>query len=147
METTVQSPALVMRILKLAFIVSGFLFIFVMFVIPPPGPPAARQFQFAIAAMGLISLAAGFFVPRLVTEAARPAVENRSLEIERGRWLTRGILSLAFFEACILCGFMVHMLGGSVRIVALLFAAGIAAEIFWSPGNPPGGEQGESVHG
>jgi hypothetical protein len=57
--------------------------------------------------------------------------------------MTKGILSLALFEACILFGFALHYLGGRVWLVELLFGAGIAAELFWSPGEPPNAESGE----
>jgi hypothetical protein len=59
--------------------------------------------------------------------------------------MTKGVLSLAFFEACILFGLVLHFLHGSARLVELLFAAGILAELIWDPGEPPGAEISPSV--
>jgi predicted Co/Zn/Cd cation transporter (cation efflux family) len=146
MESKTQSPALTMRVMKYAFVVSAFLFIFVAIKIPvQPGPPVSRQLQLVLACVGLMSVAAGCFVPRFVFQAAQRTPQNNSAQAQLQQWMTKGVLSLAFFEACILLGFALHFLHGSVRLVWLLFGVGIAAELFWSPAEPPGAEEGKSA--
>ena len=148
MERQAQSPAPVMRILKYAFVVSAFLFILVMKQIPvQPGPPMGRKFEAAIAFVGLVSVVVGFLVPRFVFQAAQRTPRKDSTAIQLQQWITKGVMSLAFFEACILFGLALHFLHGSVRLVELMFTAGIAAELFWSPGKPPSAENGEFPQG
>jgi hypothetical protein len=144
MESNVKSPALVMRVLKYAFVMSAFMFIYIAIEIPvQPNRPVSMQLQMAIAFVGFMSIVAGFFLPRILFQAAECAPQNNSAEAELGRWMTKGIISLAFFNACNLFGLVLHFLHGSVRLVELLFGAGIAAELFWSPGAPPNVERGE----
>jgi F0F1-type ATP synthase membrane subunit c/vacuolar-type H+-ATPase subunit K len=142
MESTVKSPALTMRVMKYAFVASAFLFIFVAIKVPvQPGPPPNETFQMAIAAVAIMSLVAGFFLPQMIAQVA----QSSSATAELQRWFTKGVLSLAFFEACILFGLVLHFLHGSVRLVGFLFAAGIVAELIWNPGEPPGAEDEQSA--
>jgi F0F1-type ATP synthase membrane subunit c/vacuolar-type H+-ATPase subunit K len=130
--------------MKYAFVVSAFFFIFVAIKIPvQPGPPVSQQFQFAIAFMGFMSIVAGVFVPQLISQVAERTARNNSAEAQLQRWMTKGILRLAFFEACVLFGLVVHFLHGSVWLVELLMGAGIAAELLWNPGEPPGAENAQ----
>jgi hypothetical protein len=55
--------------------------------------------------------------------------------------MTKGILRVAFFEACVLFGLVLHYLHGRDWPVEFLFGAGIAAMLFWGPGEPPGASQ------
>lgn len=138
MENSVKSPVLTMRILKYAFVVSAFLFIYVAMTIPPqPHQQVSRPFEIAITFAGLACVLGGFFLPGILFRAAERAPQDNSAEIELRRWMTKGILSLAYFEACILFGLVLHFLGANIRFAGLLFAVGIVAELFWSPGVPP----------
>jgi hypothetical protein len=148
MERQVQSPGLFMRILKYAFVVSAFLFIFVAIEIPArPQQPLARSLEMVIAFAGLACILGGFFLPGFLFAAAERAPQGDSAAIQLKRWVAKGVISLAYFEACILFGLVLHFLGARVWIVELLFAAGIAAELFWSPGEPPGAGSGEFSQG
>jgi F0F1-type ATP synthase membrane subunit c/vacuolar-type H+-ATPase subunit K len=144
METKTQSPALVMRVIRYCFLAASFAYIYVAIKIPvQPGPPPNLQFQLAIAIVGITCIIAGVLVPQLISQAAERAPQNNSAEVQRTRWITKGILRIAFFEACVLFGLVLHFLHGRVWLVELLFGAGIAAMLLWSPGTPPGTEGGE----
>jgi len=133
-----------MRVVKYAFVVSAFLFIYVLTIIPArDGPPVSWPFELAITIVALACIVVGFLVPRFVFRAAESAYQGNPALTPLKRWMTKGIMSLAYFEACILFGLALHFLKGSLRLVELLFAAGIAAELFWSPGEPPSAGSGE----
>jgi F0F1-type ATP synthase membrane subunit c/vacuolar-type H+-ATPase subunit K len=105
--------------------------------------PVTSALQSAIIIVAFACIAVGFLVPRFVFRAAESAYQSNSALPPLKRWMTKGILSLAFFEACILFGLVLQVLGAPLSRVELLFGAGIASMLFWSPGKPPGSENGE----
>jgi len=127
-----------MRVMKYALVVSAFLFIYVASKFPAPGPPPSQQFQLAIAFVGLMNVVAGCVLPQLIVQSTQRRFPNPPPEMQLARWRLKGILSLAFFEACVLFGFVIKFLHGIAWLSALLFAVGIAAELLWNPGKPPG---------
>jgi hypothetical protein len=130
-----------MRVLKYAFVVSGFLLIYVAIKVPAQSHRSVGQLvEIAITFAALACLLGGFVLPRVLLQA-----QNTSAEAQLKRWMTKGILGLAYFEACILFGLVLRVLGAHIRLVALLFALGIAAELFWNPGNPPVAEDGKTA--
>ena len=144
METKTQSPALVMRGMKITFIISGFLYFYVaMKFISQAQTPVTGAVQLAITIVAFTCIAVGFLVPRFVFRAAEITYQSNPALPPFKRWITKGIISLAFFEACILFGFVLHVLGAPSWRVELLFGAGIAAMLLWSPGTPPGAARGE----
>jgi len=148
MERRVQSPAFTMRVMKYAFVVSAFLFIYVAIKIPVQSQrPVSPPVELVIAFAGLACILGGFALPRVLFQAAERAPQNNSAEARLKRWMTKGILSLAYFEACILFGLVLHVLQARTWLVELLFCAGITAELIWSPGKPPGTEMGEFPQG
>lgn len=147
-ESQIKSPALTMRIMKFAFVASAFMFIFVAVRIQvQPGPPVSQQFQLVIAFVGLMSVVAGFLLPRFVFQAAQGSTQNLSATTQLQQWMAKGVMSLAFFEACILFALVLHFLHGSTRLIEFLFGVGIAAELLWSPGMPPGAVDGTPAQG
>jgi hypothetical protein len=148
MESKMQSPALFMRIVKYAFVLSAFLFIYVLTIIPAPtGESVSQPVEIAIAFAGLASVFSGFMLPRFLFGASERAPQNNSADARLKRWTMKGIMSLAYFEACILFGFVLNRLGARTWLVELLPGAGIAAELIWSPGTPPDAEDGKSAPG
>jgi F0F1-type ATP synthase membrane subunit c/vacuolar-type H+-ATPase subunit K len=144
MENLVQSPALVMRVIKIAFIVSGFLYFYVaMKFTSQAQQPVTSAVQLAITIVAFTCVIFGFSTRSLFARPAESSAEKMPASTERGRWMTTSIISLAFFEACILFGFVLHVLGAPLWRVELLFGAGIASMLLWSPGKPPGAESGE----
>lgn len=145
MEGKQQSPVFVMRVIKYSFVVAAFFFVYVAFkVLAPPPRPVSQTLQMAIAFVGITSVIAGFFVPRLLLRAAEGAAQNVPAQTRLQRWFTSCIVSLAFFEACVLFGVVLHQLGGRASLVGLLFGVGIAAELFLTPGEPRGTDDGRS---
>jgi hypothetical protein len=141
MESSLKSPALTMRIIKYAFVVSAFLFVYIAFnILAQPHQRVSQPLELIITFAGLASVLGGFILPRVIFQAAERSPRSHSAEAQLQRWTTKGIISLAYFEACILFGVVLHVLGGRVWLVDLLFCAGIAAELIWSPGAPPGAE-------
>ena len=141
MERQVQSPALIMRVVKYAFVVSGFLFVYIAFkVLAPPTHPTSQTIEFASAFMGLSCIMGGFFLPGILFRGVESRSQNATADARLQRWMAKGIMSLAYFEASILLGFALRVLGGRTIFVGLLMGAGIAAELVWSPGTPPGAE-------
>jgi hypothetical protein len=144
MDSSVKSPVLTMRILKYSMVVSGLMFIYIAFTIPvQTQPPVGRPFEIAITFVALACVLAGFVLPRILFQTESGAPQNNSTDVQLKRWMTKGIFSLAFFEACILFGLVLHFVQARVWLVELLFGLGIAAELIWSPGTPPGSESGE----
>jgi hypothetical protein len=138
MESKVQSPALVMRIIKYAFVVSAFLFIRVAIEIPvQPHSAVGQPVELGITIVALTCILVGFLVPRFVFRAAERTYQSNPALTPLKRWMTRGVMSLAYFEACILFGLMLRYLGAHAWLVGVLFGLGIAAELTWSPGTPP----------
>ena len=145
MQDQVQSPASFMRLLKYCFLISALLFIYVASKIPAdPGPSVSQSFSLVICIIGLLDVYLGFYLPRIMFRNAETKPQNRPLPTPLNRWLSKGIVSLAFFESSILFGLVLHFLGAPLKYSALLFGAGIAAMLFWSPGDPPDSAEGAS---
>ena len=148
MESSLKSPALTMRILKYAFVVSGLLFVYIGFkVLPQPTDQASHAIQAAITFVGLVCVIGGFSLPGLLFRGVESRSQNATAEVRLQLWMKKSIVSLAFFEASILFGLELHLLGGRTALAGLLMGAGIAAELIWSPGAPPGPEGGEFPQG
>ena len=148
MECSVKSPALTMRILRYAFVLSAFLLIYVAIKISAhPRPAVSQPVEIAITVAALLCIEAGFFVPQSLARVAQRASRKNPALTPPKQWMTRGVVGLACFEGCILYGFLLNVLGGRLWLVEFLFGIGIAAELFWSPGEPPGVESGEFPQG
>jgi hypothetical protein len=146
MEGKTQSPVQVMRVIKGAFVVSALMLIYIAFkVMVQPQQPASQQFEIAIALVGISSVIAGWFLPRSLLRGAEREPQNMPPQAQLQRWFTMSVLGLAFFEACVLFGFVLHVLGGRDWLVGLLFGVGIAAELFLTPGEPPAADADRSI--
>ncbi len=148
MEKQVQSSALFMRILKYAFVVSAFLFIYIAVKVSVPvHVPVGIPIEIAITFAGLACVLGGFLLPRYVYRAVERTAGGEPPEKQLQRWRAKGILSLAYFEACVLFGLVLHFLEARTWLVGLLFGAGIAAMLVWSPGKPPGADDANPAQG
>ncbi len=144
MESSSKSPALTMRVLKYAMVVSAFLFIYVAVTVPvQPGPPPSPQFEISITLVALACVAGGFVVPRMFFQARNLTPQENLAQADVQRWFSKGVLSLALFEACILFGLVLHFVHARIWLIEFLFGLGIVAELVWSPGAPPGAGNGE----
>ena len=141
MAQKVQSPAFTMRVLKFAFIASVVMFFYIVVTLPAaPKQPLDPKVGLLITILALTNIAFGFGARRLVDRPARAAAST-----PLKRWMTAGVLSLAFFESCPLFGLALHFLGATLRHVEILFAAGLLSMLFWSPGSPPPAENADLI--
>ncbi len=139
MQSAPNPANFMMLVMKLAFIVSGLLIIFVVARVPSQAPqqPVSPAFEWAVTALAIIEDVIGLNGRRLYLWIAKRVPENALASTPVGRWMTANIFSLAFIESCILFGLVLHFMGANVRFVQLLFAVGILSLLFWSPGKPP----------
>ena len=139
MESSTKSPAFTMRILKYAMVVSAFLFIYVAVTVPvEPGPPADQPIEIAVTLTAIACVIAGFLIRRIFFQARKNTPQVNPAQAQLQRWFSKGVMSLACFEACILFGLVLHFVHARVWLVEFLFGLGIVAELVWSPGAPPG---------
>jgi|SRR5579859_4093415 len=144
MESSLKTPALTMRIMKYAMVLSAFLFIYIAITIPAqPNQPVGSALEIAITFVAIACVIGGFILPRIFFQTPNRTPQDNSAQAQLQRWFTKGVLSLAFFEACVLFGLVLHFLQARVWLVDFLFGLGIAAELIWSPGPPPGAESAE----
>jgi nicotinamide riboside transporter PnuC len=144
MESQVKSPALVMRVVRIAFIVSGFLYFYVALKLTGQAQqPVASSLQWALTIVAFACLIFGFNARRFLAQPAASPAEKTPTSEQLKRWMTTSVISLALFEACILFGFALHVMGAPLWRVALLFSAGIASMLLWSPGERPDAGSGE----
>src|SRR5580698_2908753 len=129
----------IVRILKISFIVAGLLFFYLAFKIPskvtvPPKPAVGL----VISAFALSIIVLGFVLPGFKMRAVRRGNPNvRSTATPIQSWMSGCILSLAFFQSATLFAFVLHFTNAEAIVVDSLFAAGLLAMLFWSPGTPP----------
>ena len=145
MDASARQALLIVRVLKLSFIVAGAMFIFLVIRIPAhPIAAPSPTVELAITVVALLCVVAGFFVPgrlSLPVSPSSPSLLGNSASAPVKGWFARCVLSLAFFDACNLFAVVLHFLGARVRIVELVFAIGMLSLIFWSPGTPPSSDQ------
>jgi hypothetical protein len=137
-----SAPDRVMRILKYSFVFSGLLFAFVAMQIPAQNQrPPEHMMETVIVLLALLNVAAGFLVQHFPTLIAGQSPRPGTALSPVSRWMSTNLVSLACFEACILFGLILHMLGARTRIVQLLIATGIIAMLIWRPATAPAAEQ------
>lgn len=143
MQSAPNPAKFMMLVLKLAFIVSGLLFIVVVARVPTQTPqqPVSPAFEWAVTVLGIIEDVIGLNGRRLFLWLAKRAPGNAQASTPLGRWMTGNVMSLAFMETCILFGMVLHFVGARVRLVELLFAVGMISLVLWSPGTPPAAKQ------
>lgn len=139
MDLRAEQALGIARILRIFFIVSSLLFLYIVFTMPSKATmPPQPALELIISAFALTNVVLGFILPGFLAKAARRAQSNagpRTPPIQR--WMSGCILSLAFFESCNLFGVVLHFVGARALVVESLFAAGLLAMLFWSPGAPP----------
>jgi hypothetical protein len=133
---------LTVKTLKISFIVAGLLFLYLVFKLPPNNTaPPQPAFELIVSAIALINVALGFILPGFMVRAAlrgQSSAQPPATPIQR--WMSGCVLSLALFQSCNLFGLVLHFVGARVLIVESLFAVGLLAMLFWSPGAPPADE-------
>jgi hypothetical protein len=131
----------VMRTLKYAFIVSVLLFGVVMIEIPSKAVhPPQQLLELIISALALSNLVLGFNARRFLARFTPANAGSSGSATPMARWFSAGLFSLAMMESCALFALVLHMLGSSSRLVAILFACALVALFIWTPGVSPTSE-------
>ncbi|HWA96131.1 MAG TPA: hypothetical protein VG844_16140 [Terracidiphilus sp.] len=145
-ELTAASAVQIIQALKFTFILFGFALIFVAYKLPSQGESAADMtVEFAISAIALVDIALGFFLPRYLMRQAERTPRGNVQATPVQRWMTFGVIGLAFFQSCNLLAFTLHFLGARSTFVVILFTVGMCSMIVWDPGKPPSSVNG-SIH-
>lgn len=127
-----------MTTIKIAFVVSELLFVYIVVTIPAQGRhPADLPFEAGLLIAAVTAVALGFLAPRIFGRAPIRKTHDRSVSTAPNRWLAVNLMSIAFFESSSLFGVALHFDRGNVQLVALLLAMGIISTIVWRPGAPP----------
>ena len=149
--STVTSPAAALRlvrIMKIAFVVSAILFLGVIIRLPAnAAQPPDFTLVTAITVVAFADVVLGFVFPRSYLRTGRRAPGDVKPPTPIQRWFTANVIGFAFLESCSLFGVMLHFLGAELRRSELLIGVGIIATIFFSLGTPPGGEEGNIAQG
>ena len=136
MQDQAAKVAYLIKVMRIAFFVSGVLFIYVMFRIPSKAEASPTPaFEWMITVMSLVCVAVGFLAPRFMARAmpTQGALGPNLLQ----KQFTATVLGLAFFEAAVLFGFVLHFLGADVLYVRIAVAAGLISQLVWSPPSLP----------
>lgn len=134
-----------MRIVKLAFLCSFLMFIFVVIKVPAQSHQSANPaFESIITILALACSVVGYFGKQIFGSLTKRASTNKTTKSNPlSLWMAGNVFSLACIEACVLFGVVLHFVGARVRLVELLFSVGIIVLLIWSPGIPPVAEQGQ----
>jgi hypothetical protein len=125
------------QILKMFFILSGLIFLYIALKFPPQrAVPPQSGFELIILVAAAMNLLLGFILPKIKSSLRNPTFKRQSTTPIQ-RWFSDYVLSLAMFESCILFGLLLHFMGSRVLIVDALSAAGLLAMLLKSPGAPP----------
>ena len=137
-----NAPQRQMRIIEFCFVVFGLLLIYLMIKIPAQSKGSVNPaFELVVTLIALVSVAMGFLAPRFLEQIASRTPQSQPRVTPLKRWTTVNLLSLSFFNACNLFGFVLHSVGGRVQLVEIVFAAGMISLLLWNPGNPPAAEE------
>jgi hypothetical protein len=132
------APEPTMRILKYIFIVSILLFIFVTIQVPSRVTrPPQQPIELILILLALLNLAMGLNARRLFARLGLANAKRGAQSTPLNQWFTANIWALAMIESCALFAVVLHMLGSSAKMVALLFGCSLLGLIIWSPGTPP----------
>ena len=139
MEDQAAKVAYLIRVMRIAFFVSGILFIYVMIRIPSHAEASPTPaLEWALVIVSLVCVAVGFLAPRLLARAIRAQGSQSPNPLQKQ--FTLVIFSLAFFEAATLFGFVLHLLGADVMFVRIAVSAGMISQLVWSPPSLPSSE-------
>jgi len=130
-EKTLQQ----VRLVHLAFVVTWFLFIFVLqFELKPAVRPIEPIVLGAIVLAAVSSVNVGWTMRRKLLARAAEALQQELQDgADLARWRAANILSFAFAESVMLFGFVLKMMGASWGIAGWFFAGGLILLLLWTP--------------
>lgn len=137
MEDRIAAAIRLMRVLKMAFLLFGLLLIFVIYRVPAkPWVRANPALEVILMIVAGICVAEGFLAPRFFGRLLKRRQGADPLQA----WLAVGVLSLAFFNAAMLFGCVVHFTGGRLPFEAVPLLAGWLSILVWRPQAAPAGD-------
>jgi hypothetical protein len=137
MDPKTKQAKRIAQILKMFFVLSALMFLYIAFKFPPHRSEPPLAFELVISAIALINIALGFILPGFTVRSALRGQSDMRPSTLMQRWFSGYVLSLAMFESCILFGLVLHFMGSRALVVEVLAAAGLLAMLIRSPGTPP----------
>lgn len=135
------APERVMRTMKYAFILSVLLFISLTIRVPSKAAHHPGQsLEFIIIAMALTNLTVGCAGRSILRRLTNANVGRNGNAAPLNQWVLANMISFALIESCALFAVVLHMLGGSTKLVGLLFGCALLALFTWNSGAPPATE-------
>jgi hypothetical protein len=124
-----------MRIIHMAFVVTWFLFLFMVQVVLQPSVHSLDSMTLgAIALAALSSIATGWALRNRNLAAALETLARQPGDPSAlARWRTANILSFTFAETATLFGLLLKVLGASWAIAGWFFAGGLFLLLLWAP--------------
>lgn len=127
-----------LAILKFAFIVSCLLFLLITLRVPSRSAHAVQpNMERSVAAMAVLELALAFAARPLIARFAAANAGRLRNRAPLAPWMYANILSLTMIESSAVFGMVLHLLGGSEKLVGLIFGCALLAFLIWRPGTPP----------
>lgn len=123
-----------LRLIHAAFLVTWFLFVFVLKVANPTErllPPMVLA-AFAVVAVSIVLVGLKLRQQFLHIPASALATEPEDTRLLQ-RWRVGNLMSLCFAENPTLLGVVLKFLGASWNVVAVFFALGLILLILWTP--------------
>lgn len=134
--------------MRISFICFGLLLVYLTMRMPaPPHVSANPTFEWVITVIGLTNVLLGFFAPRLFRRALQQASARQPSSGPVAQWMAVNVVSLAFFDACMLFGFVLHAVGSEARFVEITIGAGLISLVVWKPKPVPGNEGASTLPG
>ena len=123
-----------MRLLHVTFVVTQFLFIYMLTMIQPTGRPVQPVFVFAMAGVALADCGVGLFLRQSKVKAPEERLRRQPDDAGAlNEWRVGNIMSVAFAEVCGLLGFVVKILGAEWKVAGAFFAFAILLLLLWTP--------------
>lgn len=142
MENGASAPLRVIRTIKVGFIIFGLLLVYIVIRIPVPlGPSPNPSFELTIITVALTSVVVGFFAPRFFRWLVTRTSQGQPRSTPLNQWMAMNLFSLACFDACMLFGFVLHILRARVQFAEITLATGIISLLVWNPEPPPTTEE------
>jgi hypothetical protein len=123
-----------LRLIHSAYIVTMFLFIFVIRVTNPPEQAVPIVFPVVMAILAVSIASVGLMLRKqfLHSSAAALALNPEDPKLLQ-RWRVGNLISFCFAEATMLLGVVLKFMGEQWKIVLPFFAAGLLLLVLWTP--------------
>jgi len=130
-----EKTLLEVRVIHVAFVITWFLFVFVLQVVLKPAVKAVEPVMVGALALAAFSSVSVGWTMRgkmlgLSAEALRRDPDDGA---GLGQWRAANVLSFAFAETPTLFGLLLKVLGADWAVAGWLFAGGLILLVLWTP--------------